>query len=131
MSRFGFHLDIKMIKDWLKMFGTVEGEGQFLDHDLAPIKVDTVTIPMRLRKRIPSVLPVYGRKMSVHYHGQPKVCGACFSVGHVRKNFGKRFDKLVVGDFNIHLDNHNCKMKIATDYWADNSDLAQFFQFDT
>ena len=43
------------------MFGTVEGEGQFLDHDLAPIKVDTVTVPMRLRKLAPiSMLGKWG-----------------------------------------------------------------------
>ena len=49
----------------------------------------------------------------------------------VTNSFGKRHSKLVVGDFNIRLDMHNCKMKIAADQWAEDSDLAQFVNFDT
>ncbi len=83
---FGFHLSVEDIEKWLQLFGKVETRGQFLDHNLAPVKTDTVIVPMRLRKHIPSVLPAFGRKMQVYYHGQPKVCGSCFDVGHVRKD---------------------------------------------
>ncbi len=86
VSGFMFHLELEQIRDWISLYGKVEGEGQFLDHNLAPVKTDTAIFPVRLRQHIPSVLPAYGRKMQVFYHGQPKVCGACFDTGHVRKN---------------------------------------------
>lgn len=85
VSGFGFHLSVEQIKDWLVLFGNIDGEGVFKDHSLAPIKMDVITFNMRLRKHIPSVLPAYGRKIQVFYHGQPKVCGSCFKLGHIRK----------------------------------------------
>ena len=85
-SGFGFNISLEEIIEWLALFGSVEGQGVFQDHSLAPVKDDIVTLSMRLRKHIPSILPAYGRKLQVYYHGQPKVCGACFDVGHVRKD---------------------------------------------
>ena len=86
ISRFGFCLELDQIKEWMALFGTIETSGEFKDHESEPVKTDIVTIAMKLRKHVPSVLPAYGRKMNVHYHGQPKVCGACFETGHVRKD---------------------------------------------
>lgn len=85
-SGFGFHLTAEQISDWLRLFGHIDGEGEFKDHELAPVKTDVVTFSMRLRKHIPSVLPAYGRKLQIFYHGQPKLCGACFERNHVRKD---------------------------------------------
>ncbi len=87
-SRFGFNIELDQIKEWLLLFGTIEGEAVYVNHALAPVKIDTVTVTMKLRKHIPSVLPAYGRKMNIHYHGQPKICGACYEPGHVRKDCG-------------------------------------------
>ena len=86
VSGFGFHLSLDEIGEWLALFGRIEGRGDFKDHTKAPVKTDTAIFRMRLRKHVPSVLPAYGRKMMVIYHGQPKVCGACFEPGHVRKD---------------------------------------------
>ena len=86
VSGFMFHLEVEQIAEWISLYGKIEGECQYLDHNLAQVKVDTVIVPIRLHRHIPSVLPAFGRRMQVFYHGQPKVCGACYDVGHVRKN---------------------------------------------
>ena len=49
----------------------------------------------------------------------------------VTEQFGRRFSKVVVGDFNVHADHYNCRMKMAIDQWGEQSDLLQLVDFDT
>ncbi len=49
----------------------------------------------------------------------------------VINDFGKRFSKVVVGDFNIHLNRNNCRMSKALECWSDDSNLVQIVDFQT
>ncbi len=81
----GFKLKDEEILKWLNLYGDVQGHIDYENSELVPsIKTDTLSVRMVLRRHIPSLLPAYGRKMSVVYRGQPILCGACYQIGHVR-----------------------------------------------
>jgi hypothetical protein len=84
-----FKLKDEEIIKWLNLYGEVQGHIVYEDSEIVPsIKTDTLSVRMVLRRHIPSLLPAYGRKMSVVYRGQPILCGACYQIGHVRAKCG-------------------------------------------
>lgn len=102
VKKTGFKLKDDEILAWMKLYGEVSGHITYEPSKEVPEwKTDSLSIRMILRKHIPSLLPAYGRKMTVLYRGQPILCGACFQVGHVRANCqNERADWMVyVRDF--------------------------------
>ncbi len=102
IKRHGFRMEEEEMLAWLKLYGEVLG--QSVDENsttAADWKTDSTEVRMILSKHIPSLLPAFGRKMSVLYRGQPILCGACFQLGHVRaKCQNERADWIVfVRDF--------------------------------
>lgn len=74
------------VQQWLVTFGKIVKAPDYQDaNDYPTIKQDDIVCTMVLRKHIPCLLPAFGRKMMVTYHGQPIQCGRCFQQGHVRK----------------------------------------------
>jgi hypothetical protein len=81
----GFKLKDEEILKWLNLYGEVQGHIEYENSPILPtIKTDSLSVRMILKKHILSLLPAYGRKMSVVYRGQPVLCGSCYQVGHVR-----------------------------------------------
>ena len=79
-----WHLDDDEILEWLSLFGKVESQIEYRDRDDAPLKTDSLTVSMKLRKHIPGILPAFGRRLFVSYRGQPIQCGKCMDLGHIR-----------------------------------------------
>jgi len=75
------------VKDWLCRYGEVLSTPEYepaQDCVGEIIKTDEIRCKVRLNRHIPSVLPAYGRRLSVTYPGQPVTCGKCYQSGHVR-----------------------------------------------
>ncbi len=53
------------------------------------------------------------------------------SLAGVTDAFGKRTNKLFLGDYNIHLENLSCRMRMALEAWADDGSLTQMVDFKT
>jgi len=87
VKRTGFALSEKQIYDWLKLYGTIEGELRHKYHPRLPsVKDDYAEVLMKLTKHIPSTLPAFGKKIQVLYRGQPVQCSKCYTLGHIRRN---------------------------------------------
>lgn len=102
VKKTGFKLSDDEILQWLRLYGEVLGQLVYLPSTKVPnLKTDSLTVRMILKRHIPSLLPAFGRKMSVLYRGQPVLCGSCFEVGHLRAKCNKeRIDWLTfVQDF--------------------------------
>lgn len=85
-----FKIKPPQVRKWLEHFGRITKEPAFEDAlDLPEVKCDDIVMKAVLRKHIPGILPAYGRRMNIRYHGQPIVCGKCFEIGHVRRNCEK------------------------------------------
>lgn len=86
VERTGFHLSIQQIRNWLSLFGSIEGELQPLPNkDIPGCFADNYEVLMKLRKHIPSPLPAYGRKLFIRYRGQQIQCSKCMALGHTRR----------------------------------------------
>jgi len=91
--RTGFHLTDEQISAWLSAYGTIVTGLQYRDcQDIEGWSEDNVDVLMRLTKHIPSVLPAYGKKLSIRYKGQPIMCSKCLTHGHIRKNCTNEFN---------------------------------------
>ncbi len=84
VNRTGWHLEDHQIIEWLSLFGTLESKIEYKDYESLPVKMDSLSVTMKLRKHIPGTLPAYGRRMFVSYRGQPRQCGKCMGLGHIR-----------------------------------------------
>jgi len=75
------------ILNWLKLFGSIEGEISYKYHPRLPtIKDDHFEILMKLQRHIPPTIPAYGKKVQIQYRGQSIQCSKCFELGHIRRN---------------------------------------------
>ena len=81
------------ILDWLVLFGEVISEISeeiYVDKDdpnsesLPPIGNGTYVVKMKLKKDMPNIVPMYGRKVFLDYKGIRRQCNACFGP-HVKK----------------------------------------------
>lgn len=87
VKRTGLALTDTQVKNWLTIYGTIEGELIYKYHPRLPtIKNDHCEIVMKLRNHIPCTIPAYGKKVQVTYRGQPIQCSKCYGLGHTRKN---------------------------------------------
>jgi len=86
ISKTGFSLTADQLRNWLSLFGTIEGNLEYKHHPKLPtIKDDICEVIMKLSRHIPATLPAYGRKVQVHYRGQSIQCSKCYNLGHVRR----------------------------------------------
>jgi hypothetical protein len=86
VNRTGWHLEDNQIVEWLSLFGTLDSKIEYKDYESLPVKMDSLSVMMRLRKHIPGTLPAYGKRMYVSYRGQPRQCGKCMELGHIRSD---------------------------------------------
>lgn len=87
IKRTGLALTETEIYNWLRLFGSIEGELRHKYHPRLPtIKDDHAEVLMKLNKHIPSTLPANGKKVQVTYRGQPVQCSKCFDLGHIRRS---------------------------------------------
>ena len=85
-----YAIEENLILDWLAYYGEPVGElSEELhpnsDSDADPIGNGTYSIKMRLRKDIPQLIPMWGKRIRVYYRGVQKLCSNCFGP-HPRKN---------------------------------------------
>lgn len=87
VKRTGLALTDDQLCDWLKLYGTIEGEFRYKYHpELPSVKDDHLEVVMKLARHCPSTLPAFGKKVSVQYRGQPIQCSKCYDLGHTRRN---------------------------------------------
>ena len=80
----------KQILEWLDMYGEQASElsediHPNSDSDADPVGNGTFSIKMRLKKEIPQLLPMWGKRIRIYYRGVTKLCANCFGT-HARKN---------------------------------------------
>ena len=80
----------KQILEWLHMYGEEASElsediHPNSDSDADPVGSGTYSIKMRLKKEIPQLLPMWGKRIRIYYRGVTKLCPNCFGT-HPRKN---------------------------------------------
>ena len=68
---------------WLELYGEKAGElsedvHPDSDSDVAPIGSGTYSVKMKLKKDIPQMLPMFGKRIRVYYRGVQKLCTKCF-----------------------------------------------------
>ena len=85
-----YAIEEKRILDWLNYFGEQAGElsediHPNSDSDADPIGSGTFSIKMRLRKDIPQLLPMWGKRIRIYHRGVQKLCSNCFGT-HLRRN---------------------------------------------
>ena len=78
------------ILEWLELFGEKAGElsedvHHYSDSDADLLGTGTYSIKMRLRKEIPQLIPMWGRRIRTYYRGVQKLCTNCFGP-HPRRN---------------------------------------------
>ena len=85
-----YGLEESQILDWLNFYG--EQAGQLTedihpnsDSDADPLGNGTFSIKMRLKKDIPQLLPMWGKRIRIYHRGVQKLCSNCFGT-HPRKN---------------------------------------------
>jgi len=87
VKRTGFNLEKDQIQSCLSNFGSVKSKLKYKSIEGLPgFKEDTLEVSMTLEKHIPSILPLFGKKLFSQYKGQPILCNNCYKRGHVRKN---------------------------------------------
>lgn len=67
-------------------FGNVFSYEEIMDRDSPEYATGDISVKIKLRKDIPSFLPMYGKKIRVAYRGMKTVCSNCFDVGHIKAN---------------------------------------------
>jgi hypothetical protein len=85
-----YNVNEKQILDWLEMYGEQAGElsediHHNSDSDADLLGTGTYSIRMRLRKEIPQLLPMWGKRIRIYYKGVQKLCTNCFGH-HIRRN---------------------------------------------
>jgi hypothetical protein len=85
-----YAIEEKRILDWLDYFGEQAGQ---LSEDIHPnsdsdadlIGNGTFSIKMRLKRDIPQLLPMWGKRIRIYHRGVQKLCSNCFGT-HPRRN---------------------------------------------
>jgi len=79
------------IRAWLVHFGKILGPITPETYDFGmggddedKISTGRLTVKMDLSVKIPQILPMFGQKVRVHYHGINKICLNCYKTGHMR-----------------------------------------------
>ena len=85
-----YSLEETSILDWLNYFGDQAGEltediHPNSDSDADPVGNGTFSIKMRLRRDVPQLLPMWGKRVRVYHRGVQKLCSNCFGT-HPRRN---------------------------------------------
>ena len=80
----------KQILDWMNLYGEQASElsediHPNSDSDADPYGNGTYSIKMRLKKEVPQLLPMWGKRIRIYYRGVTKLCPNCFGA-HARKN---------------------------------------------
>ena len=67
----------------MSKFGEIMGPYEdIMDKNLPTIATGDISVVMKLRKNIPSFLPMFGKKIRITYRGMQDVCANCYGVGH-------------------------------------------------
>lgn len=87
----GLRAPREQILEWMDLYGERAGEltedvCPNLDSDTDPICMGTYSIKMRLRKNIPQLIPMWGKRIRVYHRGVQKLCNNCYGP-HPRRNF--------------------------------------------
>lgn len=94
----GYDLQNDEVCEWLSKYGQLltkleesklkfEDEHAESDEDVeAEVGTGKFNIKMRIETHIPQYLPLYGRKVKVHYRGISKQCTNCYEEGHYRSD---------------------------------------------
>jgi len=53
--------------------------------DANGLMVDEFEVKIQLAFIIPEHLPIFGIKTRAYYHGMPKQCGKCYTLGHIKQ----------------------------------------------
>ena len=88
-----YRLEEKQIVDWLSHFGEVKSEISEDTHegsddsndDLPPVGNGIYSVRMKLKKDMPQLIPMHGKRIRLYYRGIIKRCANCFGA-HQRKN---------------------------------------------
>lgn len=46
------------------------------------------TVTIKLKYFIPEYLPIWGKRARIYYHGMPRFCNRCFTIGHSKPGCG-------------------------------------------
>jgi hypothetical protein len=88
-----YRLEEKQIIAWLSHFGEVKSEISEDTHegleessdDLLPVGNGIYSVRMKLKRDIPQLIPMHGKRIRLYYRGIIKRCTNCFGA-HQRKN---------------------------------------------
>jgi hypothetical protein len=88
-----YRLEEKQIFDWLSHFGEVKSEILEDTHegsddpseDLPPVGNGIYSVQMKLKREMPQLIPMHGKRIRLYYRGIIKRCTNCFGI-HQRKN---------------------------------------------
>jgi hypothetical protein len=85
-----YSLEEGQMLDRLELYGERAGEltedlQHYSDSDADLLGSGTYSIKMRLRKEIPQLIPMWGRRIRIYYRGVQKLCTNCFGP-HPRRN---------------------------------------------
>ena len=80
----------KQILEWMNLYGEPASElsediHPNSDSDADPFGNGTYSLKMRLKKEVPQLLPMWGKRIRIYYRGVTKLCPNCFGA-HARKN---------------------------------------------
>jgi hypothetical protein len=88
-----YRLEEEQIIDWLSHFGEVKSEISEDTHegsddsgdDLPPVGNGIYSVRMKLKRDMPQLIPMHGKRIRLYYRGIIKRCTNCFGA-HQRKN---------------------------------------------
>jgi len=97
LENIGWKLTHNQIKHWLECYGTLESEVEETkfgrddsededDDDEPDFGRGNYSVKVRLDKRIPQYLPMFGMKIKIYYRGIAKMCTNCYKTGHIQKD---------------------------------------------
>lgn len=94
----GFSQKPEILETYLSKFGKLmteveEATIEVLDENPEPgeealfrMGNGDLKVKMTIDEHIPQFLPIDGRKVKIYYKGIPKMCTACYEVGHIKAN---------------------------------------------
>ena len=86
-----YGLQEEQIMAWLDLYGERAGEltediyPNNSDSEGDPICMGTYSIKMRLKKDIPQLIPMWGKRIRIYHRGVQKLCNNCYG-NHARRN---------------------------------------------
>ena len=82
-AKTNFKVDAPHVVAWLKKFGDVSMQTQFLANTVG-VFTDLIETEIILLHHIPEYLPIYGQKVLINYPGIPRICNHCYKTGHLQ-----------------------------------------------